>query len=84
MQKSNKIFSRIALDQNHEQENAKINEVGGAVGLTGDESGLRRWLVCGQEIARLIEEFEDDNTDPDFIDKHHDSSASAQLQLLHE
>ena len=82
VQKSNRIFSRIALDQNHEQENATIKGVGGAVGLTEDESRLQQWLVCGPEIARLIEEFEgDDNTDSDFIDKHHDSSASTQLQF---
>ena len=39
-------------------------------------------MVCGPEIARLVEEFEDDNnTDPDFIDKQHDSSDSTQLQF---
>ena len=42
MQKSNRKFSRIALDQNHEQENAKLKGVGGAVGLTENEPGLQR------------------------------------------
>ena len=42
VQKSNRILSRIALDQNHEQENAKIKGDGGTVGLTEDESGLQQ------------------------------------------
>ena len=76
MQKSNRKFSRIALDQNHEAENEKFKGVGGAVGLTENESGLQRWLACGPEIDRRI-----DSTGPDFIDKQHASSASTHLQF---
>ena len=40
---------------------------------------------CGPEIARLIEEFEGvDNTDTDFIDRYHVSSASTQLQFYED
>ncbi len=31
---------------------------GGAVGLTENPSALRRWMVAGPEIARLVTEFE--------------------------
>ena len=41
----------IALDHNHEQENAKIKREGGAVCLTEDPAALRRWLIAGPEIA---------------------------------
>ena len=42
VQKSNRKFSRIAADQNHEQMNAKIKRVGGAIGLTENETALQR------------------------------------------
>ena len=42
MQKSNRKFSRIAADQNHEQMNAKIKGVGGAIGLIENETVLQR------------------------------------------
>ena len=48
----------IALDRNHEQENAKIKGKGGAVGLTEDPATLRRWLIARPEIARVVNEFE--------------------------
>ena len=48
----------IALDHNHEQENAKIKGEGGAVDLTEDPASLRRWLIAGPEIARVVNEFE--------------------------
>ena len=48
----------IALDQNHEQENEIIKGDGGAVGLTENESALRRWTVAGPEVARVLKEFE--------------------------
>ena len=61
VQKSNCKLSRIAADQNHEQMNAKIKEVGGAIGLTENETALQRWLICGPEISQLMEECENVN-----------------------
>ena len=58
VQKSQHRFSMIALDQNHEQENEIIKGDGGAVGLTESPTALRRWMISGPEIARLIREFE--------------------------
>ncbi len=57
-QKSSHVFSCIALDQNHEQENEVIKGEGGAVGLTENPAALRRWMIAGPEIARIVKEFE--------------------------
>ena len=78
MQKSNRKFSRIAADQNHEQMNAKINRVGGAIGLTENETALQRWLICGPEISRLLDEFESINEGVNHVREHHDFSDSVQ------
>ena len=45
---------------------------GGAVGLIDDPGALRRWMVAGPEIARLIEEFENTNLHwSKGVDTHH-------------
>ena len=56
MQKTNWKFSKVGLDHNHEQLNGK--GVGGATGLTENNSSLQRWLVVGPGTAHLIGEFE--------------------------
>ena len=81
VQKSNRKFSRIGSDHNHEQLNAKIKGAGGAIGLTENDSTLQRWVISGPEISRLIDEFEvtvDNNYDNNLIFEHHDSSQSVQ------
>ena len=50
-------FSNIAIDQAHEQNNAIVKGDGGAIGLTEEPAALRRWMVAGPEISRLIDEF---------------------------
>ena len=45
------------LDQAHEQNNAVSKCDGGAIGLTEDQTALRRWTVAGPEISRLVDEF---------------------------
>ena len=56
--KTTHVFSGIAIDQAHEQNNASVKVDGGAVGLTENPAALRRWMVSGPEMARLIGEFE--------------------------
>ena len=56
--KTGKLFSKIPTDQAHEQNNASVKGEGGAVGLTENETALRRWIVGGPEVARLVQEFE--------------------------
>ena len=55
--KTGRAFSSIAIDQAHEQNNACVKGDRGAVGLTQNPTALRRWMVSGPEMARLIEEF---------------------------
>ena len=56
--KTKRAFSAIAIDQAHEQNNAYVKGDGSAIGLTENPSALRRWMVAGPEIARVITEFE--------------------------
>ena len=55
--KTERIFSGIAIDQAHEQNNALIKADGGAISLTERESALRRWMVAGPEVFRLAEQY---------------------------
>jgi len=48
----------MAIDQVHEQNNAVIKGDGGAIVATEDPSALRRWLVAGLEISRLVANYE--------------------------
>jgi len=51
--KSNRPFSAIALDQAHEQLNALVKGVGGAVGLMEKPDALLRWMAAGPQMARV-------------------------------
>ena len=53
--KSSKEFSLIATDQVHEQNNRIVKGEGG---LTENPQALRRRMVSGPELARLVNEFE--------------------------
>ena len=66
----------IALDHNHEQENESIKGDGGAVGLTESVSALRRWMIAGPEVSRVVKEFEDTFLDTNNSDTHHHEQAS--------
>ena len=75
--KQNVLFSRMALDQVHEQNNKIIKRVGGTTSLlnTQDESALIRWETCGPEVARIVSEFEDFLYNQDTfsnVAKHHE------------
>jgi len=61
VQKTERVFSSIPIDQTHEQNNVCIKGDSGAVGLTDNPSALLCWMVAGPEVARLIEEFQDGN-----------------------
>ena len=57
IRKSEWVFSAIAIDQAHKQNNASVKGDGGAVGLTENPAALHRWMVSGPEMACLIKEF---------------------------
>lgn len=80
VQKTNRVFSAIATDYVHEQNNALVKGEGGAVGLTDNSSALRRWMVAGPEVARVIEEFHDQqyHCGGEVNIRHHDQTSSVQ------
>ena len=58
---------------------------GRAVGLTENPAALRRWMISGPEVARLIAEFEaSSDTDEEMKPgpkKHHEGAKSIQLSF---
>ena len=58
VRKTARRFSAIAIDQTHEQNNAAVKGDVGAIGLTENPAALRRWMMSGPEMARVIGEFE--------------------------
>lgn len=81
--KSRRPFSAMALDHAHEQVNALVKGDGGAVGLTNNPSALRRWMVAGPEICRMIREFEESTCHEDPL-KHHEQTPAAQVTFAKE
>ena len=51
------LFSKMAIDQAHKQENETVKGEGGAVGFTEDPAALLRWMVAGSEVSRAVHEF---------------------------
>ena len=80
VQRSIHQFSCMAMDQSHEQLNKSIKGEGGAVGLTEDPGALRRWMIGGPELSRLVTEFEDALCDvSDSSSKHHEQVPHIQM-----
>ena len=57
---------------------------GGAVGLTENPSALRRWMISGPEMARLVSEFEASmTTEVEFQGAdHHEVQRSFQVSFF--
>ena len=79
--KTQQPFSAIALDQAHEQMNAQVKGDGGAIGLTENPNALRRWMVAGPEISRMVKEFEDMTgiSEQAECGRHHEQVRSVQI-----
>ena len=74
-QKTKRVFSAMPIDQAHEENNACVKGDGGAVGLTENPSALRRWMIAGPEVARVIGEFEKSAIPENRrVDTHHHAS----------
>ena len=72
-------FSAIAIDQGHEQNNAAVKDDGGAVGFTANPAALKRWMVSGPEMARVIGEFEASTEKRKKLDpRHHEEAKHVQ------
>ena len=54
MAKTQRPFSLIATDQDHEQSNATMKGNGEIIGLTSDPKALLRWALVGSETLRVI------------------------------
>ena len=70
----------MAIDQAHGQNNAAIKGDGGAIGVTEDPSALRRWMVAGPEISRLVANYEtvSGTKDTKKSNRHHEQTATVQ------
>ncbi len=79
VQKSQRNFSSMPIDQAHEQNNQLVKCSGGAVGLTENPSAFRRWMTAGPEQARLLKEFEEQFVESkSHSEKHHEQTPSLQ------
>ena len=81
--KTGSPFSSIAVDHAHEQNNAIVKGNGGAMGLTE----LKRGMVAGPEIARMVQEFEtclDKNTTTNTTKMHQEQTPSVQQTFIQE
>jgi len=56
--KTNRAFSSLPIDQVHEQNNKIVKGDGGAIGLTESSTHLLRMMVSGPEMSRIIDDFE--------------------------
>ena len=85
-QKTGRKFSRMALDQIHEQNNKEIKGVSGATHLLNrsDDSALSRWELCGPDLARLVTEFEAEvRKNTDFMNTaHHEDNPQFQERFF--
>ena len=82
--KSPRRFSAIAIYQAHEENNGMVKGDGGAVGLTENPSALRRWMISGPEMARLVSEFEASMTTEVEVQgaDHHEVQRSSQVSFF--
>ena len=69
--KTKRKFSAIALDHAHEQCNALVKGEGGAVGLTNNTNALKRWMIAGPEICKIVKDFEEQITRTAIPSLHH-------------
>ena len=79
----------MAPDQLHEQNNENIKGVGGGVHLVNrtNQSGLIKWELCGPEIVRLVEQFENCTDAEEKFDnakKHHEDNFAYQQRFCND
>lgn len=74
----------MAMDHNHEQNNT-VKESGGVIGLISNPGALRRWMVSGPEVARIVTEFENDAFKiPNNDNRHHEQHYGMQAAFHKE
>jgi len=80
VRKTGRVFSIIAIDQAHEQNNALIKGDGGAIGLTNNLSALQCWMIVGPEVS-IVEEFHKELDHSAGKIDHHDQSPTVQKKF---
>ncbi len=83
-QKTYSKFSCLAHDQIHEQTNAVVKGDGGVIGITENESALRRCMIAGPETSRLLSQYEESaslKSKPDSPSRHHEQIPSIQKEF---
>jgi len=77
-QKISHKFSMMAHNQIHEQLNALVKGDGGIIGITENESALRRWMIAGPDMARIvsIKQFKDPKS------SHHEQTPNTQSRFV--
>ena len=82
VQKTSNVFSSMAIDQAHEQNNKLVKGDGGAIGLTENWNGLCRWMLAGPETARILQEFEENrNISKTARNDHHEMTSGTQTKF---
>lgn len=57
---------------------------GGAIGITEDDSALRRWVTPGPEISSLVSRYDSKSEDKDSKSQHHEETPSRQKSFLNK
>ena len=68
---SNRRFSAIGKDQNHEQLNKAIKGDGGVKGLFNNSDALAKWMIAGPELSRIVQQFESSMWGSEDFELHH-------------
>ena len=76
-QKTSYKFSMMAHDQIHEQLNAIMKGDGGIIGIAENESAMRRWMIAGPDMARIVSEVNIKQC-KDPKNSHHEQTPSTQ------
>ena len=84
VQKTNKVFSAMAIDQSHEQMNKLLKGDGGVTGLTENPTALQRFLIAGPEICRIINDYEERFTNLVSMKSnlHHEQNPTTQCNFI--
>lgn len=71
-QKSLHPFCKLGLDQTYEQLIGVLKGDGGIIGIVTEPAALRRHMIAGTELSRLIQEFEASTLGGTEMKKHHE------------
>jgi hypothetical protein len=89
VQKSERRFSAMPVDQVHEQGNRWLKSQGGVLGMLDEPETLEQWLLAAPETARAVKEFEKqmviDSEESDSEEEyHHEEQAGFQRRFFRE